>query len=246
MSEIKINEKTYRLHQNYSLYGADENGNIINIVKQKPMKGVQMQNGYLGCSVRKYNQKGFKFMLVHRFVWEYFNGPIQKDKVVDHINDIKNDNRLCNIQMITPKENCQKSAKNRDCSNMFKTIKCIKATNLNTNNVSYFNSTCRCSKLLGVNAGIIYHICNAVPYYKSGKSKMDGCSYKFEYIEKSDIPYSIEWAKIGRPKLMLSCEDKKDRHKQAVYKWQKKPYTCSKCNKIMQNCNKQYHNKKCK
>ena len=148
--------------------------------------------------------------------------------------------------MITPKENFQKSAKNHDCSDMFKTVKCIKATNLSTNNVSYFNSIYSCSKLLGVNAGIIYHICNAVPYYKSGKSKMDGCSYKFEYIEKSDIPYSIESAKIGRPKLILSCEDKKDRHKKAVHKWQNKPYTCSKCNKTMKNWNKQYHNKKCK
>ena len=35
-------------------------------------------------------------------------------KVIDHVNNIKDDNRLCNIQLITQQENCKKSAKRRD------------------------------------------------------------------------------------------------------------------------------------
>ena len=36
---------------------------------------------------------------------------IPDGKVIDHVNNIKDDNRLCNIQLITQQENCKKSAK---------------------------------------------------------------------------------------------------------------------------------------
>lgn len=45
---------------------------------------------------------------VHRIVWETFKGPIPEGFVVDHINDIKDDNRLENLQLLTPKENTLK------------------------------------------------------------------------------------------------------------------------------------------
>ena len=42
------------------------------------------------------------------------NGIIPDGKVIDHVNNIKDDNRLSNIQLITQQENCKKSAKRRD------------------------------------------------------------------------------------------------------------------------------------
>lgn len=51
---------------------------------------------------------GKKNVLVHRFVWEYFNGPIPKGLVVDHINSDRKDNRLVNLQVITMSENNRK------------------------------------------------------------------------------------------------------------------------------------------
>ena len=52
-------------------------------------------------SVRKYGgiQKRYQ---VHRFVWECYNGIIPDGKVINHINNDKEDNRLCNLQLMTP------------------------------------------------------------------------------------------------------------------------------------------------
>lgn len=43
--------------------------------------------------------------LVHRLVVEAFIGPIPKGKEVNHKNGVKTDNRLCNLEVVTPKEN---------------------------------------------------------------------------------------------------------------------------------------------
>ena len=51
---------------------------------------------------------------VHRFIWECYNGLITDGLIIDHINDIRDDNRLCNLQLMTQQENCKTSAKNRD------------------------------------------------------------------------------------------------------------------------------------
>ena len=43
---------------------------------------------------------------VHRLIWEAFNGKIPEGLQIDHINTIRNDNRLSNLRLVTPKENC--------------------------------------------------------------------------------------------------------------------------------------------
>ena len=111
MSKIEINECVYRIHPVYNLYAANKDGYIINIVRQVPMKTTENNRGYLLCNVRKHGQKGRKPCLTHRFIWECFNGPIVDNKVIDHINNVKDDNRLCNLQLITQRENTLKSVK---------------------------------------------------------------------------------------------------------------------------------------
>ena len=75
------------------------------------------------CNVRKHGQNGQKGYIVHRFIWECFNGIIPDGKVIDHVNNIKDDNRLCNLQLMTRKENCKKSAKGRDYALLIKITK---------------------------------------------------------------------------------------------------------------------------
>lgn len=46
-----------------------------------------------------------KHYLVHLLVWEAFNGPIPKGMEVNHINEIRWDNRIDNLNLLTRKEN---------------------------------------------------------------------------------------------------------------------------------------------
>ena len=73
--------------------------------------------------VRKHAQSGLKSYQVHRFIWECFNGIIPDDKVIDHINNDKEDNRLCSLQLITQQNNCKKSAKKEIINSMLKIMK---------------------------------------------------------------------------------------------------------------------------
>ena len=191
MSKIQIKESVYSVHPVFNLYASNENGDIIHIIKNIPTKGNKKKNGYLSITVRK--QGGSKkTMYSHRFVWECFNGLIPDGQVIDHINNVKTDNRLCNLQMFTHQQNCKKAAKKRDYSFVSKNRenrKCVKATNLKTKNVSYFTSMYAAQEFLGINAGIIKMVCEGLNNCKSGKSKKDGCYYVFQFIKPDELPF---------------------------------------------------------
>jgi len=50
----------------------------------------------------------------HRLVYEHFNGTIPKGKQIDHINNNRKDNRIENLQLYYPIENCRKCLKRSD------------------------------------------------------------------------------------------------------------------------------------
>ena len=184
---------------------------------------------------------------VHRFVWECFNGNIPEGKVIDHINNDKEDNRLCNLELVTHQQNCKKSAKDRDytfAAENHGNKKCVKAINKNTNEVSYYNSMYAIQQHLGINAGIVKMVCEGINNCKSGVSKKDGHSYTFVYIKEDDLPDNYIKSTNIRPKR-VSDEDKKKRNVERVNKWQNKEYICLKCSEVMKNRNKYKHNKKC-
>lgn len=49
-----------------------------------------------------------KILRVHRLVWMTFNGEIPDHLEIDHINSNKLDNRLENLQLLTPSDNMEK------------------------------------------------------------------------------------------------------------------------------------------
>jgi len=57
-------------------------------------------HGYLKVAIKK---KSFK---VHRLIWLYVYGELPKD-TIDHINGIRDDNRIENLRVCTVKENSQ-------------------------------------------------------------------------------------------------------------------------------------------
>lgn len=70
-------------------------------------------SGYLRCDVRAKKTKVRKTVQVHRFVYECYHGITPDGLVIDHFNDERIDNRLCNFQLLTTNENCIKAGKNR-------------------------------------------------------------------------------------------------------------------------------------
>jgi hypothetical protein len=63
--------------------------------KEKKLSPTKTSSGYLRlCLVG-----GHK--MVHRIIYEAFNGEIAKSMDIDHINGIKDDNRLCNLRAVT-------------------------------------------------------------------------------------------------------------------------------------------------
>ena len=62
--------------------------------------------GYI--EVNPYSQGKRYYILLHRLVWSSFMGDIKPSVVIDHRNNVKEDNRLSNLQLLTRKENTEK------------------------------------------------------------------------------------------------------------------------------------------
>ena len=112
---ILENGKKVFLHPTYKKYAANKYGEIINVRLRKPMRGNICHSGYLtfGIYISKNNQRTY---LSHRFIFECFYGLIEKNKFINHINFIRTDNRLKNLELVSRSENNKKTAINRDYS----------------------------------------------------------------------------------------------------------------------------------
>lgn len=82
-------------------------GGLVYRYDSKQDKLILCGQSYYGCGylrVRIVKPKT-THISVHRLVYETFNGEIPQDKEIDHINTIRDDNRLENLRCVTTKEN---------------------------------------------------------------------------------------------------------------------------------------------
>ena len=88
------------------------NGKLYNTRSKKEIRQQKRKNGYMIANIPKpMGAKGKETMYVHRVVWQCFKGEIPAGLQMDHINDVRDDNRLENLQLLTPRENSRKAAK---------------------------------------------------------------------------------------------------------------------------------------
>ena len=101
----------FRKHSIYNLYAGSECGKFINVHRKVISIGTRKRNGYLSCIVRALGGVKWKRLYVHRFIWGCWNGLIPEGIEIDHYNDIRDDNRLSNLPLVTRSENSKKAAK---------------------------------------------------------------------------------------------------------------------------------------
>ena len=153
----------------FTNYAASKDGEVINLKTSKIMNKKKRDNGYLQFTIYdKKLEKPFTYYQ-HRFVYEVFKGPIPKCLETDHINGIRTDNRIKNLQLLTPQKNSEKSNKP------------IISTCIETGKEIRFKSLKKASIELNIHANHISRICRKK--HKTATSKSDGKKYTFRYLD---------------------------------------------------------------
>ena len=168
---VIFNGKKFYKHPVFDNYAANKNGEVINVKTGRIIRMSKNGNGYLkfNLSDKKKIEKTYTYSN-HRFVYEVFRGPIPSCLEVDHINNVKTNNKIKNLQLLTKKKNIQKSQN-----------KPIISTCINTGKERRFISIKTAAVELNIDAGNIPKVCKKK--YKFLTSKKDGNKYTFRYLD---------------------------------------------------------------
>ena len=168
---VIIDGVKYYKHQVFSKYAASKNGEVINVKTGRIIKMIKC-NGYLYFNICDKKLEKPKNYYQYRFVFEVFRGPIPRCFEVDHINNVKSDNRIKNLQLLSHKQNVGKS-KNKP----------IISINIETGEERRIISLQVASTELKINYSHISNICCKRKSYKSATSKKTGTKNTFKFLD---------------------------------------------------------------
>ena len=167
---VIIDGKKYYKHPVFDNYGASKKREIINLKTEKILSRRKNNgNGYLIFVLSNEKLEKPNNYYQHRFVYEVFKGMIPSIMEVDHINSCKSDKRIKNLQLLTHKQNVEKSRN-----------KAIISTNLETGKERRYISMKKAAIELDIVASHIFKICKKK--CKSATSKKDNQKYTFRYL----------------------------------------------------------------
>ena len=117
--------------RNYDRYEVFEDGRIYSYWTNKFLKPKTEKNGYQ--RIQLYDNEGKRKMyLLHRVVYETFSGePIPLGMQCNHISEDKTDCSFSNINLLSPKENCNFGTRNYRIANNTNRSKAISKANTN-------------------------------------------------------------------------------------------------------------------
>lgn len=78
-----------------------------NNVNKGDIAGKRDNHGYIRIKYKR------KYYYRHRIIYEMFNGPIENDKIIRHINDMPGDDRIENLIIGTSKDNAEDRIRNK-------------------------------------------------------------------------------------------------------------------------------------
>ena len=167
---VLIGCKKYYQHPVFTNYAASKEGEVINVKTGRKMKMCKNHAGYYRFNFRY--KKRRKHYFQHRFVFEAIKGAIPGGFEIDHKNEVKTDNRIINLQLLTHQQNIEKS-KNKP----------IVSINIESSKKEIFLSIKASSIELEIGCPSISNICKKRNYRRSATSKKDGQKYSFEYLK---------------------------------------------------------------
>lgn len=115
-------------------YTIDTNGNVFSKRKNKYLKQAINKFGY--CKVTLQKNKFKKLFSVHRLVANAFISNLLNLPQVNHINGNKQDNKVENLEWVTPKENMVKAVE----IGLFENVRKIQKENAIKNNLSKYHT----------------------------------------------------------------------------------------------------------
>ena len=172
MEEIWKDIKGYE-----NIYQISNKGNVKSLgnnktKKEKILKPSVDKGGYMFICLHKNGVK--KKYLVHRLVAEAFYGRIPQGMQVNHINEIKSDNRLENLNLMTPKENCNWGTAIQRRTEKTTNGKCskpvLKIDPISNEIVAEFPSVSEVQRQLGIRISFISKCCNNKPHHNTAGS----------------------------------------------------------------------------
>ena len=80
--------------------------------KTKPVKGYKTTRGAGSVEANGYSRMSFRDTryMTHRLIWIFHNGEIPSGYQINHIDCNRSNNRIENLELVTPRENLQRTS----------------------------------------------------------------------------------------------------------------------------------------
>ena len=98
-------KETWKIIPGYTKYEASSLGNVRHRVNKNNLAKRVSRYGYISYNVYEDHSDRWVQRFAHRLVFMAFNGPINSDTPVDHIDRNKSNNKLDNLRKSTRLEN---------------------------------------------------------------------------------------------------------------------------------------------